>query len=305
MNTNIYVLIMAGGFGTRLHPLSSIERPKQFIEFVDGKSLIRQTFERALKITDKEKIFVATNWQHTEAVACHLPELPPENIISESCPKNTAPAIAFAAYRIFGMDPSATMICMPSDHLITDDDNYVDILKYACECLLEHDYLVTLGIKPEFPSTEFGYIKRLPKQVKARFYGVERFVEKPNSKKARKYFDSGEYYWNSGTFIWRVKTIMGAFVAYCQSVSANLLTLPIRDIQPEQSDKYFYDCDKISIDYAVMERSDNIAVVPANVNWSDVGSWDAIGKLMVRSDIQLSEEVRFAYLERVNNGTCI
>ena len=303
MVTNIYVFIIAGGFGVRLSPLSTVERPKQFIGFVDGKSLIRQAFERALKLTDKDKIFVATNVQHVGLVSQHLPELPLENIISEVCLKNTAPAIAFAAYRIFGLDPNSTMVCMPSDHLITDEDNYVDILKYAGECLLEHDHLVTLGVEPKFPSTEFGYIKRCPKQLKARFYPVERFVEKPNSKKAQEYLESGQYYWNSGTFIWRAKTIMDAFVSYCPSISANHLELPIKGARSEQVDKYFCDCEKISIDYAVMERANNIAVIPAHVNWSDIGSWDAISRLMVRSDIRLSDEVTSAYLERAHNET--
>lgn len=279
MNQHEYAIIMAGGIGSRFWPESRNNHPKQFIDILNtGKSLIRWTFERFSKFIPLENIYVVTHKKYVAKVQEHLPELPPENIVGEPSRKNTAPCIAYISHKIKKLDPEANMICTPADHLILDPEAFSNICKEGLQFVNDHDALLTLGIKPSRPDTGYGYIQYETKAFVDHIYKVKTFTEKPDITLASTFIKSGDFLWNAGIFLWNVKSIINAFCTH-QPELCELFEQEITRLNtPEEADsiEFIYtQCTNISIDYAVMEKADNVYVKPANFGWSDLGTWNS------------------------------
>jgi len=273
---------MAGGIGSRFWPMSVEERPKQFLDVLGiGKTLIQLTYERLSTIVPAENFYVVTNLQYVALVQQQLPELKPHQILAEPERKNTAPCITYAAAKIYSKDPKATLIVAPSDHLILKEHRFVRIVNAAIERAQKEDKLLTLGIKPNRPDTGYGYIQFhqegdiTPGQISK----VKQFTEKPNRELAEIFLKSGDYYWNSGIFIWKAKTILRAiekfqpelYELFCKNQS--VYNTPE---EKEYINKAFRECEDISIDFAVMENAKNVEVVLADFDWSDIGTWGSL-----------------------------
>ena len=278
---------MAGGIGSRFWPSSTSDRPKQFLDILGvGKSLIRMTFERCLGVVSPDHIFIVTNEKYKDLVLKHLPELPENNVLCEPSMNNTAPCIAYAALRIKALDPNAVFAVLPSDHVILKEDAYVQILNQAFNFASENEVLVTLGIKPTRPDTGYGYIKYVPSEDGSASK-VVLFKEKPDVVTAQKYVDSGEYLWNAGMFIWSVKSIIKSF----ERNSGDILAILSKDLskyntilEQEYIDKIYPETENISIDYAILERADNVYTIPADIGWSDLGTWSSLHAYMSDTD---------------------
>jgi len=277
---DIYALIMAGGTGSRFWPLSTEEKPKQFLDVLGvGKSLLRLTFERLIGIANTHQIFVLTNVNYKSLVLEQLPELKEDQIICEPERKNTAPCIAFAAAKIFKINRKATLVVAPSDHLILNKTRFEELVQRA---ILEANanQLVTLGIQPTRPDTGFGYIEiekgeAAPGQIKS----VVQFREKPSKDRAIMFLESGNYFWNSGIFIWRAEVILDALKAHCESLYAIFFTELSAYNTPLEIDfmeRAFAEAPDISIDFAVMEHAKNVSVVLSDFDWSDLGTWGSL-----------------------------
>lgn len=277
-----YCVIMAGGIGSRFWPMSTVKRPKQFLDVLGiGKSLLRMTFERLLNTAPVENIYIVTNAIYKDLVKEQLPELTEDQILTEPERKNTAPCITYAAAKIYAQNPDATLVIAPSDHLILKEEKFTEIIQIAIETANRNERLVTLGIKPTRPDTGYGYIEFieggdiLPGQVK----DVKHFTEKPNRELAEIFVKSGNYYWNSGIFVWRAKTILNAL----EKFKPELFELFTRDSakyntssEQEYVNGCFSACEDISIDFAVMENAKNVDVVLATFDWSDLGTWGSL-----------------------------
>lgn len=273
---------MAGGIGSRFWPMSTAQRPKQFLDVLGiGKSLLQMTFERLLNIAPAENIYVVTNAAYRDLVAEQLPELSAGQILLEPERKNTAPCIAYAAAKIHAINPNATLVVAPSDHLILKEDKFTKIVNIAIETANNYERLVTLGIKPTRPDTGYGYIEfveagdNLPGQVKE----VKHFTEKPNRELAEIFVRSGNYYWNSGIFIWKADTILHALRKFKPELY-ELFTASSHLYNSAQEQDYinscFHACEDISIDFAVMENARNVSLVLATFDWSDLGTWGSL-----------------------------
>lgn len=279
---NNYCIIMAGGIGSRFWPMSTPNKPKQFLDILGlGKTLLQMTFERLELIAPSQNIYIVTNESYAEIVAQQLPNISKKQILTEPERKNTAPCIAYAAAKIYKINPNAILTIAPSDHLIMKEEKFKAIIQIAINQAATKGSLVTLGIKPTRPDTGYGYIEFVDSgdiiggQVKE----VKHFREKPDKEVAEIFLKSGNYYWNSGIFIWKAATILGALKKF----TPNLYQL----FSPENSfyntideqeniNRCFKKCEDISIDYAVMENAKNVDVVLANFDWSDLGTWGSL-----------------------------
>jgi mannose-1-phosphate guanylyltransferase len=277
-----YCVIMAGGIGSRFWPMSTVQRPKQFLDVLGiGKSLLRMTFERLLNIAPAENIYIVTNAIYKELVKEQLPELSYDQILTEPERKNTAPCITYAAAKIHAINPNATLIVAPSDHLILKEEKFTEVIRIALDTANRNERLVTLGIKPTRPDTGYGYIEFvedgdiLPGQVK----DVKHFTEKPNRELAEIFVKSGNYYWNSGIFVWRSSTILHALEKFKPELY-ELFTAESHKYNTPEEQTYvnncFAACEDISIDFAVMENAKNVDVVLATFDWSDLGTWGSL-----------------------------
>lgn len=286
---------MAGGIGSRFWPMSTVQRPKQFLDVLGiGKSLLRMTFERLLHIAPAENIYIVTNANYASLVKEQLPELKDSQILTEPERKNTAPCITYAAAKIHAINPNATLVVAPSDHLILKEEKFTEIVNTAISTANKEDRLVTLGIKPTRPDTGYGYIEFiedgdiLPGQVK----DVKHFTEKPNRELAEIFLRSGNYYWNSGIFIWRAKTILNALEKFKPELF-HLFTDESQKYNTSEEQAYvnasFAACEDISIDFAVMENAKNVDVVLSNFDWSDLGTWGSL----------------YSHLEKDYNGNAV
>lgn len=277
---NRYIAIMAGGIGSRFWPSSTTERPKQFLDILGvGKSLIRMTFERVLPLCPADHIMVLTNKKYKALVMEHLPELPEQNILCEPSMNNTAPCIAYMALKIAQKDPDASIAVLPSDHVILKEGVYRQKLEQAFTFAENHDALVTLGISPSRPDTGYGYVKYTSEQLFSGIHKVEAFKEKPDHITAQQYLDSGQYLWNAGMFVWSVKSILTSFGQNAPDITAVLSqNLAAYNTDQEQSyiDEVYPKTDNISIDYAILERADNVYTIPADIGWSDLGTWSSL-----------------------------
>ena len=279
----ISVVIMAGGKGERFWPKSRINSPKQFLSLTDdGKSMIQHTVERLKDIVEFENIYVVTNELYKSLVNEHIPEIPKENIIVEPVAKNTAPCIGLAAIHIAKKNPESKMIVLPADHLIKFNEIFTDTLKTALDVVENGDNLATIGITPNYPETGYGYINfKRGDSLQKNVYEVLKFEEKPNIEKAKEYLASGQYLWNSGMFIWKTSTILRCFKEFLPEIYNGLEVIET-SIGTNNYEKVlkeeFVKLPSESIDYGVMEKAENIYVIPGNFGWDDVGSWDSFAR---------------------------
>ena len=276
-------LIMAGGKGTRFWPKSTDEKPKQFLNLIGNQTMIQMTYDRINKLISKEKIFVVTCKKYKELVQEQLPELPEKNIIIEPEGRNTAPCILLATLYIKQFFENAEIAVFPSDHIVNDEDMFVDELKLALDYIENENQnaIITLGISPNRPETGYGYIKcsdEIARKDKFDIVKVERFVEKPNIEKAKQYLEDGKYLWNAGMFIFHADYMLEELRNNLPDEYQLLVNLP-RISEPDYTVKLeekYSQCESISIDYAVMEKSNNIYVIPSKFGWDDIGTWKSL-----------------------------
>ena len=284
---NNHLVIMAGGVGSRFWPLSTVEKPKQFIDVLGvGKSLLQLTVERFGDICKAENVWVVTNKAYVNLVKEQLPELPDGNILCEPCRRNTAPCIAYVSWKIKSKDPKANIVVTPSDHIVTNTEEFRRVIKSCLDFTMDSDAIVTLGMKPTRPETGYGYIQADLTSSSLRnkeIFRVYSFREKPDFDTAKQYISKNNYFWNAGIFIWNVSTIVNAFRVYQPAISKVFEgMLPIYGTDKEQLmiDEKFPECKSISVDYAIMEKAEEIFVCPADFGWSDLGTW---GSLLVNT----------------------
>ena len=278
---NNYCIIMAGGIGSRFWPLSKDNYPKQFLDILGtGKSFIRSTYERFSPVIPDENFLVVTNKAYKQLVLEHLPMLRPDQVLCEPARRNTAPCIAYAAYHIQSRCSDANIVVTPADHLVTNETEFQRIIRLGFDFLAKNpSALMTIGIKPSRPETGYCYIQ-VPKQDKLpEVVKVEMFKEKPNYDTAVKFVAEGNYFWNSGIFLWTLEGIMQAFKQYLPEM-VEVFEKGIYNFgTPEEQDfinDHFVDCPNISIDYGVMEKSPNTYTIPADFGWSDIGTWGSL-----------------------------
>ena len=280
MSKHTYVAIMAGGVGSRFWPASREERPKQFMDIMgDGRSLLRITFERFLKVTSADKIFIVTNAKYQAQVLEHLPELTEQQILCEPSRNNTAPCVAYTAFKLHNLDPEANMVIAPSDALIMNEMLFAENINKALTYTAENDALVTLGIAPDRPHTGYGYIQFIGEDGKDGVYPVRRFTEKPDLPTAKDFLKSGDYLWNAGIFVWKAATVLKAFEQYAEEIYALLAQGANAYNTPGEQDfinEFYPQTPSISVDYAIMENATNIHTIPAQFGWSDLGAWGAL-----------------------------
>ncbi len=267
---------MCGGIGSRFWPYSRTDKPKQFLDlFGTGRSLLQMTYDRILPVVAKENILVVTNHRYVEMVRQQLPDIPQERILLEPDRRNTAPCIAWAAYHIAAIDPEASMIVTPSDHLITRDNVFEQCVRRGFDFVEQHDALLTLGINPTRPETGYGYIQA-GDEVEPGLMKVKTFTEKPNKELAQVFIETGEFYWNAGIFIWAAASIKEAIRKYAPDLASVFDSgLETFGTVEERAfiDENFSGCPSISIDFAVMEKADNVYVECVSFGWSDLGTW--------------------------------
>ena len=302
---NNHLVIMAGGVGSRFWPMSTPECPKQFIDVMGmGKTLLQMTVERFGALISPENIWVVTNQTYADIVKAQLPDMPADHILCEPCRRNTAPCIAYVSWRIKSNDPKANIIVTPSDHIVMNVQEFQRVISECMKFTADTDAIVTLGIKPTRPETGYGYIQADPASSSPRnkeIFRVDSFREKPDLETAKKYVSKSNYFWNAGIFIWNVNTIVNAFRVY-QPTMAKIFEslLPVYGTSKEQKeiDRLFPECENISVDYAIMEKAEEIFVCPADFGWSDLGTWgslheqskkDLYGNVCIGQDINIFE----------------
>jgi mannose-1-phosphate guanylyltransferase len=291
---NTYVAIMAGGIGSRFWPASRTEKPKQFLDIMGvGKSLIRLTFERFLKLCPAENIFIVTNKQYKDLVKEHLPELSNNQILTEPSRNNTAPCIAYTAFKLQSLNPDANMVVAPSDHIILNEAAFIDTLQAALSFTDQNNALLTLGIQPSRPDTGYGYIEvGSPKAEGGSGKGesgkreggkqplpVHSFREKPDRATAEQYLEAGNYFWNAGIFIWKVEHVLAAFKKHAAEIHNILAAGDSHYNTPGEQkfiDRAYPTTPSISVDYAIMENADNVYTIPSDFGWSDLGTWASL-----------------------------
>lgn len=276
MNSNNFCVIMAGGVGSRFWPLSTSATPKQFLDILGvGKTLLQLTYERMKKIVPPENFYIVTNAQYEKIVLKQLPELYPYQILKEPLRKNTAPCIAYGNHEIRKRSKNANIIVTPSDHLILNEDEFIDTVLAGWNFTEKNNALLTLGIKPSRPDTGYGYIQlrdEISEYQGHKINKVKTFTEKPELEVAKMFLKSGDFFWNSGIFMWSLQSIDDAFKKYLPKVY---------DLFEAQSELFVLDdiyseCPNISIDYGIMEKAENVFVLQSHFGWSDLGTWGAL-----------------------------
>lgn len=302
----VTALIMAGGKGERFWPKSRANLPKQFLSLTDdGKTMIQLTVERIRPLVDIQDVYIATNSNYRELVKQQLPGLPQENILCEPVARNTAPCIGLGAVHVAAKYEDAVMIVLPSDHLIKDNEVFIDTFRAACEIAQKGDNLVTVGISPNYPETGYGYIRYDKEKPYGTAYAVEQFVEKPDLETAKTYLAEGGYLWNSGMFVWRVSTILGCFQKYMPMTYEGLKKIQsaIRSADEEKILlEEFPKFESVSVDYGIMEKAENIYILPGNFGWDDVGSWLAVGRIKKNDE---NHNVISGTVVSVNTSDCV
>ena len=277
MNKNNYVAIMAGGIGSRFWPISRQDFPKQFLDILNtGKTLIQATFDRFAEFIPVENIFVVTSNQYREIVKEQLKDIKPDNILCEPSRKNTAACIAYISYKLQELNPEANLICAPADHLILDNTSFIKVSLEALGFTEKNNALVTLGIKPFQPNTGYGYIQYEEPGVSANIFKVKTFTEKPDLELAKTFLASGDFLWNAGIFVWKTRSIIAAFEKNLPEMhelfyGARKAYLTAKET--EAIDLIYPLCGNISIDYGILEKADNVYVIPSSFGWSDLGTW--------------------------------
>lgn len=271
---------MAGGIGSRFWPMSRESRPKQFLDMLDtGQSLIRMTFDRFAHFVPMENIYIVTNANYVEQIAEHIPHMDRSRILAEPLRRNTAPCVAYVAYKIKQLDPEANLIVAPADHLIRDTEAFERTVEQAVEFAAQSDSLITLGIRPDWPNTGYGYIQYLESKNGTLANKVKTFTEKPNRELAEQFILSGDFLWNSGIFIWSVGSITSAFEQHLPDVGGLFAEIDAHYNTPAEADhigRAYSQCKNISIDYGIMEKAENTYVIPADFGWCDLGTWQSL-----------------------------
>ena len=295
---------MAGGIGSRFWPMSTVDCPKQFIDVLGcGKSLLQLTVDRFSGICPAENIWVLTSEKYAPMVKEQLPMVPEENILKEPCRRNTAPCIAYAAWKIKKRDPNANMVVTPSDHFVADVAEFRRVITSSLAFVSSSDTILTLGIKPTRPDTGYGYIEAVlgsSSLSNKEVFRVDSFKEKPSLELAQAYIAKNNFYWNSGIFIWNVSTIVNAFRVYQSPIAGVFESLMPYYYTPQEQqmvNEKFPECRNISVDYAIMERADEIFVFPVDFGWSDLGTWVSLHCNMqkdVNGNVALGRDIRFA-----------
>jgi mannose-1-phosphate guanylyltransferase len=285
MKKNNYAIIMAGGVGSRFWPWSKTEKPKQFLDVLGtGKTLIQQTYERINRICPRENILIITNASYADTIAEQITDIPRENILSEPKGRNTAPCIAYGAFKIQRHNPNANILVAPSDHIIMKEDKFVNVVEEGFNYAQEENVLLTIGIKPHKPETGYGYIQSSGNVIKEdgdnwTLSEVSAFREKPNLETAQEFVSSGDYFWNAGIFIWSVRSIIKAFEKHLPTMHSQFDAFET-DYNTKNEEAavrtIFNQCESISIDYGIMEKAKNVGVISTDIGWSDMGSWSAL-----------------------------
>ncbi len=305
MQNRNHLVIMAGGIGSRFWPMSTDERPKQFIDVLGvGRSLLQLTMDRFEGVIEKENIWVVTNKKYADVVREQLPEMPADHVLCEPCRRNTAPCVAYVSWRIKSQDPKANVVVTPSDHIVTNVEEFRRVIKQCLEFTEDSDAIVTLGMKPTRPETGYGYIQAdlsMSSMRNKEIFRVDSFKEKPNLETATEYIKDKSYFWNAGIFIWNVSTIVNAFRVFqpvLSKIFESMLPIYGTDKEQEMIDKRYPECQNISVDYAIMEEVEEIFVCPADFGWSDLGTWgsllmqtkhDLYGNSVIGENVQLYE----------------
>lgn len=284
---NNHLVIMAGGVGSRFWPMSTIDKPKQFIDVLGtGRTLLQLTFDRFEGVCEPENVWVVTNKKYADLVHEQLPEIPQGNILLEPCRRNTAPCIAYISWRIKEKDPHANIVVSPSDHIVTNGSEFRRVIMSAMKFTAETDSIVTLGMKPTRPETGYGYIQAdlsAPSARNKEIFRVDQFREKPDLATATQYIQDSSFYWNAGIFVMSAATIVNAFRVYqpgLAKIFESMRNIYGTDKEQEMIDLRYPECESISVDYAIMEKAEEIFVMPADFGWSDLGTW---GSLLVQS----------------------
>lgn len=299
-----HLVIMAGGVGSRLWPLSTENVPKQFVDVLGcGKSLLQLTVDRFAGICPVENVWVVTSEKYASMVEEQLPMLPAGNILKEPCRRSTAPCIAYAAWKIKKRDPSANMVVTPSDHFVADVQEFRRVIESTLGFVNGSDAILTIGIKPTRPETGYGYIEAVlgsSTLSNKEIFRVDSFKEKPSLDIARSYVAKNNYYWNSGIFIWNVSTIVNAFRVYQSPIASVFESMMQYYDTPEEQEHVnnrFPECRNISVDYAIMERAEEVFVFPAEFGWSDLGTWLSLHENMpqdLNGNVAVGEEISFS-----------
>lgn len=304
MNKNNYAAIMAGGIGSRFWPVSRANYPKQFLDILNtGRTLIQATYDRFAKFIPAQNIYIVTLEQYKSIVKEQLPEIPAENILCEPSRKNTAPCIAYISYKLQLLNPAANLICAPADHVVADDEEFKRVCADALQFTSHIKALLTLGIKPTHPNTGYGYIQYDQHAVSENVFKVKTFTEKPDLALARTFMASGDFLWNAGIFVWQVKNIIRAFEKHLPEIhevfeaeKANLNT----PAEKAAVERIYPQCVNISIDYGIMEKADNVYLIPASFGWSDLGTWasaydnlekDYLGNAVIGNNVMVFDAV--------------
>lgn len=282
-----YLVVMAGGIGSRFWPFSRTHFPKQFHDVLGvGRSMLQLTVDRFRGICPPENVFVVTNRDYAALVHEHLPELPADQILGEPIGRNTAPCIAYASYRIAQRDPAATIIVSPADHAVLREEEFRRLINLAVAAARQHEVLITLGVQPSRPDTGYGYIQYLDDTARGLpgtgIFKVKTFTEKPNAELAQRFIDSGDFLWNAGLFIWQAASIIEAFQRELPDI-AEVFEAGRPQLGTAQEADFietaYSQCRNISIDYGVMEKANNVYVLPADIGWSDLGTWDSLHRV--------------------------
>jgi mannose-1-phosphate guanylyltransferase len=289
LNDHLWAVIMAGGVGSRLWPRSRIASPKQFLDLLGTRTMLQETVDRIKPLIPLSRVLVVVSKEHAERVRTQVPDLPDENILVEPGPRGTAPCIGLAATALQLRDPAAIMAVFPADHLIADGDGFRQAISTAAQ-IAQDEYLVTLGITPDHPHTGYGYIQRGPSlgQIQGlAAYQVKRFTEKPDEGTAQSFVDSGEYYWNGGIFVWRAATILAEMSALLPGLYGELCRIGEAWESAQRSEIMAAAWGRVprtTIDYGIMEKATQVAVVPVDVGWNDVGNWTTLSELVPRDE---------------------
>lgn len=284
---NFYCVIMGGGVGSRFWPCSRKNLPKQFLDFFGtGRSLLQQTFDRFNKIIPAENIFIVTNVMYADLVKQQLPQMDDSRILLEPARRNTAPCILWASYHIRAINPNANIVVAPSDHLILKEDEFTQAVQRGLEFVSKDDKLLTLGIKPNRPETGYGYIQ-IAEQVGDNFYKVKTFTEKPELDLAKLFISTGEFYWNSGLFMWNVNSVIQASEKLLPEIVLKLNAKSEVFNTPEEQNyinEVFPTCPNVSIDFGLMEKADNVYISLGDFGWSDLGTWSSLYDLSEKDE---------------------
>jgi len=281
-NSRNYVVIMAGGIGSRFWPMSRTEHPKQFLDILGtGRTLLQQTYDRSLSVCPKENVMVVTNASYRDLVLKQLPDLTEAQVLLEPARRNTAPCIAYAAFHIHAMDPSACMVVAPSDHLILKEEAYTRLVNKALKVAAAEDALITLGIKPTRPDTGYGYIqfKEEPSATDKSVRRVKTFTEKPDLEMAEQFIASGEFLWNAGIFVWSAESILRSFATHLSEEFQLFNDGRMHFGTPNEKafiERTYSQCTNISIDYGIMEKAENVYTLASDIGWSDLGTWGSL-----------------------------